>query len=352
MLFFCTKTQLFFVAFLLCNAVAVAQQLGGSETFNFLRLPQGTRAAALGGTNVAAETKDATMFLQNPALMHEGNAKLLALNYAGYYAGISYLTSTFAFNHAKTGQWAAGIQYLNYGTMDSYDAAGNSLGTFSAQDYALTAAYSKQIRVFRLGASAKFVSSAIGAYNNMGLLFDIGGVFIHPKQDFRVGLTIKNVGFAFSNYTNTSNFTLPFDVQLGATFKPKKMPFRFSLTMHHLYPTDITYDDPNQSSNQVDASGNPIKNEVSFFDSFSRRFVIGGELIIHKNFQIRGGYNFITRRELGISEQSKGLTGLSLGAMLQVKGFEFGYTYSAWHLAGGISTIGLVVDTKKILGKK
>ncbi len=326
----------------------MAQQLGGYGTFNFLRLPQGTRATALGGANISAETKDATLFLQNPALMHQDNHRHLALNYAGYYGGISYLNSSFAFHHAKTGQWAAAIQYLNYGTMDSYDAAGNPMGTFSAQDYALTLAYSKQIRVFRLGVNAKFVGSSVGTFRNSGFLFDIGGLFVHPKQDFRVGLVVKNIGFAFSNYTNTSNFTMPFDVQVGSTFKPKKMPFRFSLTMHHLLPTSITYNDPNQPSDLVDEFGNPVKGSVSFFDSFSRRFIVGAEILIHKNFQVRGGYNFLTRRELGISNQNKGLTGLSLGFMLQVKGFEVSYSYSAWHLAGGVSTLGLIVDTKKL----
>jgi hypothetical protein len=346
------KICLFCVYFCFYVSTSTAQQLGGYGTFNFLRLPQGTRAAALGGINISADPKDATLFVQNPALMHQDNHRQLALNYTAYYAGISYLTSMFALNHPKTGDWAAAIQYLNYGSMDSYDAAGNSLGTFSAQDYALTIGYSRQIRVFRLGMNLKYIGSAVGSYQNNALLFDVGGVFIHPKHDWRIGLVIKNTGFALGSYTPSSQFTMPFDVQLGSTFKPKKMPFRFSVTMHHLFPTSITYNDPSQKSNQVDEFGNPVAAEVSFIDSFSRRFVLGAEVIVHKNFQLRAGYNFMTRRELGIANQSKGLTGLSLGFMLQIKGFEFAYTYSAWHLAGGLSTLGLTVDTKKIFAKK
>jgi hypothetical protein len=314
-----------------------------------LRLPQTAKVSALGGVNVSSTPKDAGMFMQNPALMHSENRGNLGINYTNYYANIAYLTTNHGFSNSKLGEFAAGMQYLNYGVIKSYDAAGNYLGEFSAQDYAISVAYSCQIRVFRLGVSLKYVGSGIAAYQSNGLLCDIGGVFIHPRHDFHVGLVVKNVGFAFSNYTDASKFNLPFDVQIGTSFKPKKMPLRFSLTMHHLYPTDITYNDPNNTT--VDAEGNVSENNISFFDKLSRRFVVGGEIIFHANFQGRIAYNFLQRRELGIDNQSKGMTGLSFGAMLKIKGFEVNYSYNMLHIAGGLNTIGITVDTKKLFTK-
>lgn len=345
--------QTFILCFFITNSFVFAQNLGGGETFSFLRMPQNAKTAALGGINISSSPKDAGMFMQNPALMHEENKGNLGLNYTKYYAGISYLTANYAHSHKKYGEFATGIQYLNYGTIQSYDAAGNYLGEFPAQDYAISVAYSKKIRVFRLGLSMKYVGSAVASYSSQGLLFDIGGVFIHPKQDFHVGMVIKNVGFAFSNYTDASKFNMPFDVQIGTSFKPKKMPFRFSITMHHLYPTDIVYNDPNSpTKNKFDAENNPINAGISFFDKFSRRFVVATEILFHNNFHARIGYNFMQRRELGIQDQSQGTTGLSFGAMLRIKGFELNYAYNALHIAGGLSTIGVTLDTKKIFSKK
>jgi hypothetical protein len=346
-----------FLLFFLCLTnyqAAFSQNLGGGESFSFLRLPNNAKTAALGGINVSATLKDAGMFVQNPALMHADNHQNLGLNYTAYYAGISHLTANYAHTNTKIGEFGAAIQYLNYGTLKSYDAAGNYLGEFSAQDYALMIAYSKQLKIYRLGVSMKYVGATLAGFNASGLLFDIGGVFVHPKQDWTIGLTVKNIGFGLSNYTTTSTFSMPFDVQLGTSFKPKKMPLRFSLTLHHLYPTDITYNDPNQT--QTDIEGKPISNDISFIDKLSRRIVIGSEILFHTNFHARIGYNFLQRRELGISGQNNsqpvGLTGLSFGAMLRVKDFEFNYTYNSLHIAGGLNTIGVTVAMQKVFTKK
>ena len=336
--------------FLSCSW-AVAQNLGGRSSFNFVKLPQNPRIAALGGMNVSATTQDVNMFWQNPALAHADNHRQLSLNYTSYYAGISQLCTTFGWHHARTGNWSAGIQYLNYGTIQGYDALGNPTNSFSATDYALALGYAKQVGVFSLGGSIKFVNSQIAGYGSSALLVDMGGAFIHPKHDFRVGMVVKNVGFALSNYTAVNNFTMPFDVQVGTSFKPKKMPFRLSFTVHHFYPTDIIYDNPN-IANATDENGNPIHQSPNFVEKLTSRFVVGTEIILSNSFQVRAGYNFLTRRELGIQGVSKGLTGLSLGFMLRLKAFECNYAYSVQHTAGAVHTIGLTVDTKKLFAPK
>jgi hypothetical protein len=340
-----------FLMLLLHNFLAFAQNLGGQETFSFLRIPQNAKTAAMGGLQVSAP-KGAGMFMQNPASIDSEDAGTIGLNYTKYYADIAHLNANYTHTHKKYGEFATGIQYLNYGTIQSYDAAGNAIGQFSAQDYALFLAYSKKIRVFRLGMSLKYVNSSIGAYSSSGILGDIGGIFAHPKQDFTIGLVIKNIGFAFSNYTDASRFVMPFDVQLGTSFKPKKMPLRFTISMHHLYPTDITYNDKNSpTKTKFDAENNPINTDISFFDKLSRRFVLATEIIFHTNFQAQIGYNFLQRRELGIQDQTQGTTGISFGAMLKIKGFQVQYAYNSLHIAGGLNTIGICVDTKKIFAK-
>ena len=61
---------------------------------------------------------------------------------------------------------------------------------------------------------------------------------------------------------------MPFDIQIGTSFKPEHMPFRFSVTAHSLYKYDIVYLDPN-SSTQLDQNGNEVAEEKSTFDKIA-----------------------------------------------------------------------------------
>jgi hypothetical protein len=82
-----------------------------------------------------------------------------------------------------------------------------------------------------------------------------------------------------------------------------------------------------------------------------RHLVIGAELVLSKNLHLRGGYNFLKRREL-LLEGYKGMAGLSFGVMLRVKRIEFSYANAAYHVAANVHNFTVILNTKEVVRKK
>lgn len=345
------RTNVFFSILFIILPFSAFAQLGGKQSFSFLNIAPNARILGLGGVNLTADSKDIGMFFSNPALVDSTDGTNAQLNFFTLNAGSTY--STFAFQKRISANrfLRAGIQYLGYGSFNGFDLVGNSTGSFSAQDYALTVSYAQRISPFTLGINLKLVGSSIANYSSFGILLDVASAFIHPKKDLKISLAIKNLGFAFSNYTDASQFSMPFDAQVGISFRPEKMPIRFSFTAHQLAPSaDIVYNDPNKKG-IIDANGNEIKPTVSTFDKLSRRMVFGAEVIVSKNFNIRFGYNFLRRKELS-EEVRRALVGFSFGFMFRVKEMEFSYARSIQHLSGGLNCFSIALNTNSLIKKK
>ncbi|MEH0158346.1 type IX secretion system protein PorQ [Limibacter armeniacum] len=325
-------------------------QIGGVGTFDFLNLPSTSRQLALGGVNVTSAGVDMDMFWANPALQNEDMDRQVALNYYSYYADIGQTSLSYGQQAGKSGFWRAGMQYIGYGSMDAYDETGASLGTFQVKDFAFIVSNAHKVGPFSLGTNLKFAYSGIGDYQSTGLFMDMGGAFIHPDKDLVIGMVFKNIGFPFSEFSSTQQFRMPFDSQIGISFKPEQMPVRLSVTYHHLHEFDIAYDDPSQDG-QIDAFGNEINEDVSFADKLSRHFVLGGEFVLGKVVNLRFGYNFLRRREMVLEGQG-GLAGASMGAMLNVRKFRFSYTRAWHHVAGGVNSFSLIADTRSLFTRK
>lgn len=327
----------------------VFSQVGGRESFAFLHLPLSARQVALGGVNITSYNKDVSMFTANPALLSDSTDQYLGVNYYAYYAKIGHSSAMFTTKLRNYGNIGFALQSIGYGDFDGYDATGRATGTFKARDFALTIAYSRQINVFRLGVNMKLAQSSMAEYRSSGLLFDIGGVFVHPEMDLVVGINLKNIGFAFNQFTPTSTYRMPFDTQIGVSYKPSQMPFRFSLTAHHLHQFDIAFEE--SSSTTPDIFGNQTDNSVSFTTKLFQHFVFGGEFILGKGFNARFGYNYWQRSSLKV-EQRTAFTGFSFGFMLRVKKIEVAFSKAAMHLAGSTNSISIVLNMKDLIKRK
>jgi hypothetical protein len=311
---------------------ATAQQLGGRTVFPFLDLPPSAHIAALGGMNVSTRTDDPTMLFGNPALINPDMDGRLALSYVAYVADIKQSTAAYVFNTKKAGRFGIGVTYLNYGDFQSYDAAGNSLGTFGVNEYTVGVSDAFTKGKFTFAATTKLAVSSIAGSRSLAGVADAGVVYKHPTADFTAGFAVKNAGYQFITYPGTERGPLPLDVQIGATVKPEHMPIRFSLTAHHLQQWDIQYLDPN-ARGVLDASGNEKKATKSFGDNLARHFTVGAALVLGKGLQLRVGYNHLQRRELRL-ENTSGSAGLSFGAMLKISTFQIDYTHATVQAAG------------------
>ena len=333
----------------LLAARPAAAQLGGRRVFPFLDLPPSASLAAWGGMNVSSRSNDPQMLFGNPALLNEQMDGRLALSYVGYVGDIKQSTGAYVFNTAKYGRFGVGVTYLNYGDFESYDEAGNSLGTFSVNEYTVGVSDAYTKGRFTYGLTTKLAVSSIAGSRSVAGVADAGVVFKHPTDDFTLGLAVNNAGYQFTTYPGTRRGGLPLDVQLGTTIKPEHMPVRFSITAHHLQQWDIQYVDPN-ATGALNANNEETKHTKSFGDNLARHFTVGAALVLSKNLEFRVGYNHLQRRELRL-ENTIGSAGFSVGGMLAIAGFQLDYTYATLQAAGTSNyfTLARTISRKKDL---
>lgn len=306
------------------------------STYSFLNVPPNARLAALGGVNVSLADRDVNLFTSNPSLGGDTLNGFGSASYQFYLADIGQANVSYQHRFNKVGNLTFGVQHMSYGTIKSYDASGAELGDFSSGETALIVGKHFQSNAFRFGANLKTIFSNLAGYRASALAVDLGGLFIHPEDNFTIGLTIKNIGFTLSDYAETSSSTLPFDVQIGTTFKPEHMPFRFSLTAFDLTDFD---------------SGSDTNNEASTVDKVVRHLNIGTELLLSKNVNILAAYNFRNRQELKLEEVAGG-AGFSVGLSIQIKTIELVVSRSSYGPKQAAYGFTLSTNMNKVIRKR
>lgn len=297
-------------------SVAAHAQTSGSPSFTFVDVPANARLAALGGVNVSLADRDVNFFFSNPALVGDSLAGWGSVGYRFFVAGMGLSSVAYSGNFSRIGTLQFGVQHMDYGSIEGYDPSGMELGEFNARETALLISKSHAISHYRFGLTMKGVFSSLAGFRSAALLFDIGGVFIHPDKELSVGLVIRNAGFVLSEYSESSTTALPFDVQLGVTFKPEHMPVRFSFTAHDLADVDDGYYDP-------------LDGETSTLNKVLRHLNFGAEVLLHRNVSLLAGYNFRLHRELRMEEYGGG-AGVTVGFAARVRTFEFTLSRSGY----------------------
>ncbi|SMG17530.1 hypothetical protein SAMN05661096_00971 [Marivirga sericea] len=337
---------------LLCLTIATAYgQIGGLRAFSFLETPNHARIAGLGTVNVSSNAGDVNMTWQNPALLNSDMNGQISFSLNPYFADIYNSQITYAHDFDRLGIVSFGLIYAHYGQFEGFDKTGGKTENFSASDYAFQVSHSREDGVFRYGASLKFVASQVSGFNQSALLTDLGGVFVHPEEELSFGLVIKNLGFYTSKYV-VEDRSLPFDVQLGGTFKPQFMPFRFSLSVNRLYQYDLSYFDQSLNSDDDNVVFNDVRNNPpSTFDKIFQHITIGSEVILGKNVNLRAGYNHLIRQSLK-AEQVGGAGGFTFGVYLETKKFNLAYSNAIYQAGGFAHFITLGTNLKEFVKKK
>lgn len=327
-------------------------QTGGNNTYEFLNLTNPARVAALGGTLISVKDNDLNLSFQNPALLDSTMHNELAMSYTDYFAGIHYGYAAYSRTYKKIGSFSAGMQYLDYGNFTAATVTGEITGQFTSNEYCMNLAYGRHIdSMFSVGATLKTIYSKLATFTSYGNAVDIGGVYNNTKHFFSTALVIKNIGRQWKPYDNIRE-PLPFEIQLGVSKKLAHAPFRLNLTAAHLEKWNLTYTDPNAIT--VDPiTKAPIEKKKlgAFGDKLARHLVLGGEILLSKNFHLRVGYNYERRQELKL-EGHTGITGFSFGFGLKVSKFNLSYAYARYHMAGGPNHFTISTNFSEFYSKK
>lgn len=321
-------------------------QTGGDNVYEFLNLTHSGFVSSLGGTNVSLHGNNLNLAYHNPALLNSSMDKTLALNYVNYFAGINYGLAMYSKSYPETGNFAAGLTYLNYGSFTETDVSGNITGSFSAAEYAFSMIYSREIdSLFSIGVNFKPVLSHLEKYTSFGFAFDIGAAYHNQSNLFSAGLVIKNAGYQVTSYSGEPHQKLPFEIQAGVSQRLAYAPLRFSLTLRHLEKFDLTH----QYTPPLSTGKNTTKSS-GFAENIMRHAVLGVELIPHKNFYFCGGYNYQRRRELQVDSKVS-TVGFSWGFGINTSWMDIEFGRATYHLAGSSTHLSLILRPDKIYKK-
>ena len=327
-----------FVFACILNASAFAQ-VGGQRSFEFLNIPADAMVFALGGVS---STFGTNVFVQNPSLIVNSDPGNISLSYVSYVADIGLSQLSYVSEFDKIGKIGGSLTYMNYGTFRGTDATGAVANEFSAADWAFGIIYGIQANNFSFGGGMKVIHSGIGGFGATALAADLGGGFIHPSKDITVGLTINNIGFVISEFSETSDSKLPLDVGIGMSLKPEHMPVRFHLSAYNLQEPDVAY------SNQDDQFLED--NDIRFPDFLFRHISIGTEILFSKNVAGLLGYNHLRHQELKLP--SSNAAGWNFGFKLDVKNWVLVYGHSSYNQAGGTNSFTLSTNVNKVFFRK
>ena len=239
----------------------------GVSALTFLRIAPSARASGFGETFTAV-ADDVNASYWNPAGIANLESMQLSFMHLFYWDSGAYEYVAFSYPLGDKFKIGAHVAYLNYGSIDKTLAADSTVvGSFSPYDLAIagTAAY-KFSSTLQAGVNIKLAMQSIDTYSASAIAFDGGVLYGIPflleslgGKDFTLGAALSNLGGA----VNGDN--LPLTLRAGFSVKFSVQEENDLLTAATLYyPFD---------------SGTLCEN-------------IGGELIIDKQFAVRGGYKF------------------------------------------------------------
>ncbi|MCL9808627.1 type IX secretion system protein PorQ [Flavobacterium luminosum] len=318
-------------------------QVGGKSVFQFLNNASSPRQAALGGKTITNYDYDVNQPLFNPATINDEMHGKLGLNYVNYLADISYGSAAYAYTYDRHLQtFHAGITYINYGKFDGRDEMGNSTGSFSGSEVALSLGYAYNVPYtdLYLGANAKFISSTLETYNSLGIATDLGAIFKDEKTNTNYGLVIRNLGTQITTY-NGMREKLPLEIIAGVSQELENVPIRWHLTLENLQQWKVAFSNPAREEETID--GGVQEEKVTFLGNTFRHVILGAEILPTKGINFRLSYNFRRAAELKLVEQ-RTFAGISAGFGLRFSKFRFDYSYSRYTLASSTSQFGLMIN--------
>ena len=304
------------------EAAAQSERVTG---FSFLRLDPSARSSAMAGSFGAIYDDDVNAYYYNPALLNESMSGSVSLSYLNHLSDINAGFVSYARHLEGKGTVAAGVRFLSWGSFERANEFGETDGTFSAGDVAVTLgaarAYSERLRY---GANAHLIYSSIDSYSASALAFDVGGTYVVTESEFVASLVLSNAGVTLNSLGETRD-ELPVDLRLAVSKKLAHLPLLLSVT---------AYDLQNVGEPPNDASG---------IGAVFQYLTLAGELRFGPSFRIRIGYNH--RKHEALKQKSRlDFAGVGVGTGIMIRKIRFDYSYASWSSLGGLNQ--LTIGTK------
>lgn len=326
---------------IIASVCAVASAQTGSQAYNFLELPSSTQAFGLGGAAPAVINDDVNLVDQNPALIGPELDKQVSLGYMRWLGSTNYAALRYGMAAGERGAWAAGLRYIDYGSMTMTLPDGTESGSFTPKDIVFEGAYSHDFSDrLRGGIMMKMVYSNYEQYTAFAIATDLGINYYNEDSDLSLGVVVKNLGGQVKRFDQKYD-RLPIDVQIGYMQGLGSSPFSLAITATHLTKWDLPY----YKHDDKDAH-TTVEKHSSFGSNLFRHLIFGLQYQPSDNFYLNLAYNYKTRTDMSTYHRSF-LSGFSAALGINVKSFRFGVGFAMPH-SGGTS---LMINVSTALGE-
>ena len=305
----------------------------GTSGAQFLKIPVGPRAAAMGGAYVS-NAGDASALFWNPSgIVHVKDNELFA-SYTSLWAGINLSHAALVVSTANLGSFGFSMSLLTMGEMDvTTELQPEGTGQkFDAQDLMLGVSYARHLTEdFAVGVTMKLVHQRIWNESANGFAFDIGTQYRIGIEDLAIGMSMSNFGPDMKY--DGRDLTVQYDgsaqlpenrltpAQMAAEDYPLPLYFQVGVSMTVLNTEDVKIH---------------IAADAAHPNDNKERVNVGTEMTILGNFFLRGGYRFGYDTE-------RGTFGAGVVAPLGETTVTFDYAYATYDLLPNINRFSIGV---------
>jgi hypothetical protein len=207
------------ILFMFLGSLCYAQDIpdkAGTSGLSFLKIGMGARPVGMGEAFTAISA-DVNCLYWNPAGLVKTKGANFTLMHNRWFQDISsnYLAVAFKIKKNTIGIGLTSNRIPNIEVRDKPTA--EPLGTFDAEDLALTLGYAKSLSTkIDFGASIKWLYQKIYIYEASGWGLDIGGIYFLNDR-FQFGTSLLNLGPEMK--FEEEEFSLPLIYKLGAVYK-------------------------------------------------------------------------------------------------------------------------------------
>lgn len=183
--------------FSVCNLYSQALSKTGTTAAQFLKIPVGPRAIAMGGA-FTATANDISAIYWNPAGLAMENSGEAGFNHINWFADINYDfagVSTYIDGVGTIGAYVSVLstEDMMVRTLERPEGTGEY---FSFGDLAIGISYARSLTDnFSIGFNAKYIREHIWHMSAVGFALDVGVLYKIPiLNEFRLAASISNFG--------------------------------------------------------------------------------------------------------------------------------------------------------------
>jgi hypothetical protein len=168
----------------------------GTAGAQFLRIPVGARAVALGQAYVACAQDGPTAFWNPAGLMRTPGRRNLFFSHTEYTAGIDLEHASYSWRRQNFGFAVTGAMLRSGDILrtDEFHREGTDQ-TFNANQFVLGFSLARAMTDrFSAGLSAKYYQENLDEFTARSVLMDLGVLYFVGLGDLRVGFAVRNFG--------------------------------------------------------------------------------------------------------------------------------------------------------------